>query len=194
MFISNQMADRIERENYVLTNYSRSPTLPSATPTILIPRSINSSSSTLPPTSFPSSFGNLTLTNYNETSAIYTEAVFSTIYNTNSGSIFITDLVPPPSTISTTNGTLKLVGITVSQLFIASGPNASEIAPTQDIYTPTQTIPQYPLYQLYSGSNAPSTNLPAFSTSTFSSIQVLVTCYGLYQFVPSAIMSSNLRM
>jgi hypothetical protein len=36
--------------------------------------------------------------------------------------------------------------------------------------------------------------LPAFSTSTFSSIQVLVTCYGLYQFVPSAIMSSNLRM
>ena len=195
MFISNYMADRMERENYVFTQ-SPQP----STSGIIVPKTI--SSFTLPPSSFPPSFqiqttlgpDSMILTNSSETSAVYTYNIDLVIYSTqNSTTVNNYSTTPTiPTTISTTKGIAKLAStFATCQIFIYDGVNGYSLLSSE--YASPQTIPPLPNATFILDLSGSMTNTPTTITITNQTQTVVAvisyTC--LYELTPSIVSSAS---
>jgi hypothetical protein len=207
MFVPNYMADRMERENYVLT---RSPQ--PSTSGIIVPSTSGIIASktitpfTLPPSSFPFSFQIQTtlgvsymyLTNSSETSAVYNYVLQLLIYNSTQSSTINNYSSTPniPATISTANGGIaKLVSTFAKcQIFEYDGVNGCSML--YSAYASPQTIPALPdvdfIYEP-SGSASISGSDPTTYTITnqTQSVVVVITYTCLYELTPSIVSSAS---
>lgn len=203
MFVPNYMADRMERENYVLTR-SPQPIVPS-TSGIIVPKTITSF--TLPPSSFPWSFqiqttlgvSSMALTNSSETSAVYNYVLPLLIYSnsiTPSPTINNYSSTPTiPATISTARGIAKLASTFAKcQIFEYDGVNGCSML--YSAFASPQTIPPLPdvnfIYES-SGSSSISGSDPTTYTITnqTQSVVVVITYTCLYELTPSIVSSAS---